>query len=133
MSDRREAVAAALVAALGKYGSIHDAGYGFTTLTLYHDDMPHIARRLLDAMDAEPTIDDTNAAIGLPQGISLDPWDDDAEPTEAEIDRLAEASWYAVDGDISSVAWSAVRHALKGEKERRRVRAIIAARKAGRE
>lgn len=57
----------------------------------------------------------------------------DAEPTEAEIDRLAEASWYAVDGDISSVAWSAVRHALKGEKERRRVRAIIAARKAGRE
>ena len=62
MSDRIDTMAAALIAALGKYGSVHDAGYDFTTLTLYHDDMPRITRRLLAAMDAEPTEAEAEAA-----------------------------------------------------------------------
>jgi hypothetical protein len=46
---------------------------------------------------------------------------------DAEIERLAQVSWEAADGYVSGVPWSAVRSSYRGEKERRRVKAVLAA------
>jgi hypothetical protein len=50
---------------------------------------------------------------------------DSTEPADLNIEPLAQASWEAVDGYVSGVPWSAVQNSLRGEKERRRVEAVL--------